>query len=981
MEARVRATEKDDKTPVAGALATAAATLRRPLVVLALELAFLGVLAWLMFDWRMEPFARMVPGTGDVFYVGTDPYYHWRQVLATVAHFPSALVYDPFTQFPLGTTSGQFGTLFDQIAAALAILWGGGQATPESIAVVTVSLPAAMGALTVVPTYYVAKRVAGVPAAVIAAVVLALLPGEFFARSVAGYFDHHVAEVLFSTAAVLGFVVAVDAAARSKLTLVEFVRGGWRLEWPSTLAMLAGGVAMAAYLLVWPAGILFVALLLAYVFLQLLVDHARGRASEDLAIASLAYFLVPFLVTLPRVETWAGVSSGEYTILQPLACAVAAAFAPGLLLLRDRVAFRERWHFPTATLGCGVLLLGLAQLHADLAGNFATGLRWLFSWAFPQVQNLLTIAEVQAASWDYMSGFYGWPLSVAIFVGLPAALVGAALGRRYHLLLFLWGFVMVSAGFSQIRWNYYTAVTVALLLGLAVVAIAQTVGWLQGQLSGPAQRRTSERRARSRKSAASDARPAASAAMLTLAVAALLGAGIVIPAYATQPMLACNSPEYDEWFRTARPRFVSPWLLGCRFSPGDEVLWTVELAWLAQATPPLGIELSDLHGRPQGPFRYKEGDYGVLAWWDYGHWIQVLSKRPPVANPFQQNAPLASRFFTAQSEASAQAVLDDYVRAAGQDPARNPIRYVMIDDEIAAGKFGAIAVWAQVNNPGSACPQGGTAERWFPDCSRDYVLPPDLRERYGAFDTYVREYGLPTPGPRYEQSMLARLYAHDATGLSHYRLVREHGGFTLMGTTLAFHGDGQFEIEGHQLHRILHITDHERMRQDLRDITPPGLDPLNLRTGNAFVAMNQERTRLGYDMHVASRLKTFEHVPGARLQGTAEGHAGETVHAALVLESLDTGRRFLYQHQTTVRADGTFELVVPYSTRDVVPPSEGGTATRIVAAQDQCALRCNYFVYVGSPEFAPKSACLDVPDRAVLRGERIELALAPDGCA
>ncbi len=62
---------------------------------------------------------------------------------------------------------------------------------------------------------------------------------------------------------------------------------------------------------------------------------------------------------------------------------------------------------------------------------------------------------------------------------------------------------------------------------------------------------------------------------------------------------------------------------------------------------------------------YPNTAYGVMSWWDYGHWIEVIGRRIPNANPFQSGigggsnqSPGASTFFTATSEEAATAVLE-----------------------------------------------------------------------------------------------------------------------------------------------------------------------------------------------------------------------------------------------------------------------------------------------------------------------------------
>ena len=46
----------------------------------------------------------------------------------------------------------------------------------------------------------------------------------------------------------------------------------------------------------------------------------------------------------------------------------------------------------------------------------------------------------------------------------------------------------------------------------------------------------------------------------------------------------------------------------------------------------------------------EDAKYGVLSWWDYGHWITQISHRVPVANPFQQGAVEAAGFFVDGTE-------------------------------------------------------------------------------------------------------------------------------------------------------------------------------------------------------------------------------------------------------------------------------------------------------------------------------------------
>jgi len=82
----------------------------------------------------------------------------------------------------------------------------------------------------------------------------------------------------------------------------------------------------------------------------------------------------------------------------------------------------------------------------------------------------------------------------------------------------------------------------------------------------------------------------------------------------------------------------------------------------------------------------------VMAWWDYGYIVTTVARRVPVALPTQGGAGHAGRFFAAQTEEDALALLHE-----------TRSQYVVVDDKLPVrpdagvellGKFGGIAAWA-----------------------------------------------------------------------------------------------------------------------------------------------------------------------------------------------------------------------------------------------------------------------------------------------
>jgi dolichyl-diphosphooligosaccharide--protein glycosyltransferase len=111
--------------------------------------------------------------------------------------------------------------------------------------------------------------------------------------------------------------------------------------------------------------------------------------------------------------------------------------------------------------------------------------------------------------------------------------------------------------------------------------------------------------------------------------------------------------------------------------------WIDALTWLGSNSPDPGIDYYKNY--PVNGFKYPDGAYGVMSWWDYGHMITYFAHRIPNTNPFQSG--LLGRtggaaFFMSENETDAMKILN--IRGS---------RYVITDYPMAATKFWAIAMW------------------------------------------------------------------------------------------------------------------------------------------------------------------------------------------------------------------------------------------------------------------------------------------------
>ena len=148
---------------------------------------------------------------GAAWFKGVDSWYHMRLVDNLLHHFPHLISFDPYTLYPHGFTVS-WPPFFDWLVAGGAWLAGFGSPTQHIIDAVGAYIPAILGTLTIFPVYFIGKELFNRWVGVISAALVAILPGEFLNRSQLGFTDHHVAESVFSTTAILFLILAVKKA-------------------------------------------------------------------------------------------------------------------------------------------------------------------------------------------------------------------------------------------------------------------------------------------------------------------------------------------------------------------------------------------------------------------------------------------------------------------------------------------------------------------------------------------------------------------------------------------------------------------------------------------------------------------------------------------------------------------------------------------------------------------------------------------------
>ena len=642
---------------------------------------------------------------GSVWFRGMDSWYHMRLVDDLVHNFPQLTAFDPFTRYPHGIEP-PFHPLAGWLIAGGAMLAGGGSPSPEIIDKAGALFPAVLGALAIVPAYFIGRRLYGRLAGAVAAFLLAVLPGEFLSRSLLGFADHHVAEAFFAITTLLFLMLATERASSSGLTLRGLRRELSTTARSAAIYTIIAGVSLGLYLLAWRGGLLLLLILVLYALTRGIVDYAKGQSHDDVMLVCCGAVAIGGLMVSPVVVTH---SMADLYVL-----AVVATFAMPVAMRLLSVGARRRGWSPrvfVAVLAGAAAALVLAVAVA-FPGAFADAL-WAVDFMVPTGASL-SITEMHPLFLP--SGRFSVDIAWTNFVTvLPASLVALVVlwrshrsPRGNHVTLFVvWSLVMLVAVLSQRRFGYYYALNATVLTGLLVAWILQS-GWCAKHSGVLARRIPTATRARGkaeRRAIQAQRAQRRDAALRLGTVAVVLSVALVVPSvtmarnFATEPSLMT-----DGWYET--------------------------LEWLGSNTPdPIGENAYyEMYEHPDAgvDFDYPAGAYSIMAWWDYGHWITRVSHRIPVANPFQQGAGVAAGFFLAQSEKEGDEVLESL-----------DSRFVVVDRKTSVLTFHGVAAW-------------GGHER------TEFFEVYDQRTPGGEWESIVLYY------PQYYNSMLVRLYNFSA---------------------------------------------------------------------------------------------------------------------------------------------------------------------------------------------------------------------------
>ncbi|MCA1916273.1 oligosaccharyl transferase, archaeosortase A system-associated [Methanospirillum hungatei] len=729
-----------------------------------------------------------------------DPWYILKQIdLASHSHL-SYSWFDPFTNYPQGAFI-HWGPLLPITGTIIALITGNTQTNAMTSLVSW--LPVMIAILTIPLVYYFGRHLHGDFCGISAAILIAVIPGSYLIRSMYGYVDHHILESFFMLAYASGFTLSM----KGLFTDHAGTSPGKKSVIYGTITGLILGLGMLnSQTMIIAAGI---SILFVLVFgIQLI--------KSDKNTLNIVLFLIPVscIGALLTIVFYTPDPAGPKDLLFDPIFLAFTLFLPsvvGIYLAVIQAAFRKKklsykWIFPAIFAG-GIFtyIIGLQLIPNSIQSLKDT----LFGIATP-ASSSYAIAEYLPLSPDV--AFFNYHIMLILFIPGLLLLLYEGLRKTNPIALYLLLWSGATGILTVINTRYEILLAVPLTLTIAFL-----LSWIfTYQKTIP---ETSEK-----ENTIWQDRPGAIVSLVLLigtCTISLCIAGMVATAdYNYQPYVASED-------------------------------WIEGLLWMKNETPDPGVNYYQVYHADS--FRYPDSAYGVLSWWDYGHWITTIAHRMAVTNPFQANLDMAAQFFMSRSEKPADIITSE-----------NSITYIISDADML---FDTMQMMMRVYSPDAT--------------------PGQYMGLISINDTVT---GKPVSSIGYRQpfyeSMVTRLHVFDGSSVQGEEKILEQEGTPVPGTDMLviFPGGPDPEIS-------------ESIIRPLKDIE--ALQHYRL--------IWESNTSLSTtDEHDIRKVKIFERVPGAIIQG--EG----TIELPIIT---NRGREFTYRQQSI---NGTF--ILPYSTNKTAWP-------------------------------------------------------------
>jgi len=324
----------------------------------------------------------------------------------------------------------------------------------ESMKRILVFIPAIGGTLLALPVYLFVKELFNKEAAVISALLVVIIPGQLLSRSILGFNDHHIWEVVWMTTTLALYVYALN---RDKI-----------------MYAIPAGIAYGMYLLTWAPSFYFALLLVIFVFILLLFNRFVKTDIEKVIYITLITLGVATLIYLPFAFNCPKFRTTHYSPFQLLILLLSI----GILIVFRTMYLKFKARLPLIlTITSAGSIIALYIIFPD----FFRILLGIIGVVQPK-GGALTIAEVQ----PFFTMYGKFSLAPA-YINFAMTFFFGFFGTLYliwliykerkdiHILTFLWALIMFIALCGQNRFAYYFAIVCAVTSGIMLDYILRTL--------------------------------------------------------------------------------------------------------------------------------------------------------------------------------------------------------------------------------------------------------------------------------------------------------------------------------------------------------------------------------------------------------------------------------------------------------------------------------------------------------------------------
>ena len=570
---------------------------------------------------------------------GSDSYY-WDRALCYSFQSGRDLGADPMLNYPLGNQNPRpplypwFSLLVGHLIAPLF-------ATPwQAVSFVFLLSAGLFGALTVFPTYALAKEAFGRKAGVIAALLLAVSVGQL-QRSQSTDADHDAFTLFFVVSTFYFFLRSLRTLNRRrwvenwfrKDSIVAGLRGFFRENRTSVQYAFFAGLSVTVIALAWQGWAYVSVILLVWFAVELFLGRFRNEDTMGtwilftIALATPLVLAFQWYLIRVQIRVWYDVPAYLFV----------AAFVLGL-------AFTVTRDYPwtlviPSTLIAGAIGLAVGVVVSPaLTSAFFTGAGY-----FVQTKVVTTIAEDQAPGMSQMIlafGLFTFGLSL-----VAIAYLLWQVPRRHdpaYNIVVVWAFVAIFMAITAARFIFNASPAFAVVGGFAVAEVLRRSDFAT-------MRRTY------RSLSAGSWRNAVRKSVKIRHILAVLGIVFLVLLPNVWWAVDASIPfelktQYDRQVSSILPSFLrapgatqSPYYFGAFGYSLPKATEYYPAAWNWFAT--------------QDTDRPPELRPAFLSWWDYGFEAVDRGAHPTVADNFQNGYALAGQFITAQNESSAISLL------------------------------------------------------------------------------------------------------------------------------------------------------------------------------------------------------------------------------------------------------------------------------------------------------------------------------------